>query len=387
MRFRGGAWFAFLLPLGLTVVACAGNARASEADASPLYRTRAWIANLDEQASALRAMPELRLSGMDGERLRALSALLSPPPCPGDFEGGEGECDATEDVPGAAPGDAESMAETFIGSSMLKPRLFRLMRHDAAVDRMESAIYGLDSLARAVARGDEAGDVTGEARAAVGEYLRCVCLLARFELAETENAGGVPGENGNSAKTPANAAANVAGGDTAESNLRALRQDALLVALDAALAHDLPPESARPLRVIKAGLLLEQARPQAALQALDGVDAGSVSTPREKRLRARGLYLRALALMRRGNFGLAGKDLDRALALMPDGVELRLARGTLLRMRGETTAMCGDFYAACAGGLCEGLKVAREQGYCGAASAAPASEDPPSPVAPLELER
>ena len=91
-------------------------------------------------------------------------------------------------------------------------------------------------------------------------------------------------------------------------------------------------------------------------------------------MRAQGLYLRSLALMRSGNFVLAGRDLDRALALFPDDAELRLARGTLLRMKGETGAMCGDFYAACAGGMCDGLKVAREQGYCGAGSVSDSPE-------------
>ena len=43
-------------------------------------------------------------------------------------------------------------------------------------------------------------------------------------------------------------------------------------------------------------------------------------------------------------------------------------------MKGETGAMCGDFYAACAGGMCDGLKVAREQGYCGAGSVSDSPE-------------
>ena len=47
---------------------------------------------------------------------------------------------------------------------------------------------------------------------------------------------------------------------------------------------------------------------------------------------------------------------------------------TALRMKGETGAMCGDFYAACAGGMCDGLKVAREQGYCGAGSVSDSPE-------------
>ena len=83
MRRSGGAatWLVFLLPLSFIFAVCAGSARADEADAS-LLRTKAWLAELDEFAAALSAMPELRLSGMDNDRLRALAALLHLPPEP-----------------------------------------------------------------------------------------------------------------------------------------------------------------------------------------------------------------------------------------------------------------------------------------------------------------
>ncbi len=370
MRRSGGAaaWLAFLLPLSLTFAVCAGSARADGADAS-LLRAKAWFAELDELTAALSVMPELRLSGMDKDRLRALAALLHLPPEPEDGTGG----------PETAP--ASPAPSAFLD---LKPRLFRLMQRDDAVDRMESAVYGLERLVRAASQDETwendpaklSEDLPEEDLAALYDYLRCVFLLAYFEVGEEEQKeGGTPGPDSSSLSV----SENLAGDD-----VRALRQDALLLALDAALSHELPPDSMRPLQVIKAGLLLEQARPQAALQALAGLDAGRDATPREKRLHARGLYLRSLALMRSGNVVLAKRDLDKALELAPDGAELRLARGTLLRMRGETRAMCRDFYAACAAGLCEGLKVAREQGYCGAGDG---NDEPASPFAPLELTR
>lgn len=379
MRRSGGAatWLVFLLPLSFIFAVCAGSARADEADAS-LLQTKAWLAELDEFAAALSAMPELRLSGMDKDRLRALAALLHLPPEP-------------EERAGEGAGEPENAPVSSGASSAyldIKPRLFRLMRRDDAVDRVESAVYGLERLLRAVSQ-DEAGDsdlaslpegsapddLSEEERAALSDYLHCVFLLAYFEAGDLEREEGIAGPDSSSLSASENPAGNEG---------RASRQDALLLALDAALSHELPPDSVRPLQVIKAGLLLEQARPQAALQALAGLDAGYDAAPREKRLHARGLYLRSLALMRSGNVVLAKRDLDKALELAPDAAELRLARGTLLRMRGETKAMCGDFYAACAAGLCEGLKVAREQGYCGAGGG---NEEPASPFAPLELTR
>ena len=375
MRRSGGAatWLVFLLPLRFIFAVCAGSARADEADAS-LLRTKAWLAELDEFAAALSAMPELRLSGMDNDRLRALAALLHLPPEP---EEGAGE---SENAP-VSSGAPSAYLD-------IKPRLFRLMRRDDAVDRVESAVYGLDRLLRAVWQ-DEAGesdpeslpedsapdDSSGEGLAALSDYLHCVFLLAYVETGELEREEGIAGPDSSSLSVSEPPAGNEG---------RASRQDALLLALDAALSHELPSDSVRPLQVIKAGLLLEQARPQAALQALAGLDAGHDATPRGKRLRVRGLYLRSLALMRSGNVVLAKRDLDKALELAPDAAELRLARGTLLRMRGETKAMCGDFYAACAAGLCEGLKVAREQGYCGAGGG---NEQPATPFAPPELTR
>lgn len=379
MRRSGGVatWLVFLLPLSFLFAVCAGSAWADKADAS-LLQTKVWLAELDELASALSVMPELRLSGMDTDRLRALAALLHLPPEPEHAPVSSGTLSAFLDI---------------------KPRLFRLMRRNDVVDRMESAVYGLERLIRAASQ-DEAGEngpakfpeesppeelspeelspeeLSEEEQAALSDYLHCVFLLASFEAGELERKeGGIPGPDSSSLFASEKPAGN---------NGRASRQDTLLLALDAALSHELPPDSVRSLQVIKAGLLLEQARPQAALQALAGLDAGSDATPREKRLRARGLYLRSLALMRSGNVVLAKRDLDKALEIAPDGAELRLARGTLLRMRGETKAMCGDFYAACAAGLCEGLKVAREQGYCGAGEG---NEAPASPFAPLELTR
>lgn len=369
MRRSGGAaaWIAFLLPLGVIFTVYAGSARAEGAS---LLQAKAWLAELDELAAALGAMPELRLSGMDKDRLRALAALLHLPPDP---ERGEGSGEAENEVSSDAP---SAFSE--------KTRLFRLMRRDDAVDRVESAVYGLDRLVRAAAQDETRendpaelpADLPGEARAALSDYLRCVFLLAHFEAGEEERKEGAVSGPDSSA-----AAESPAGNGS-----RALRRDALLLALDAALSHELPPDSVRPLQMIKAGLLLEQARPQAALQALAGLDAGHDAAPREKRLRARGLYLRALALMRSGNVVLAKRDLDKALELAPDGAELRLARGALLRMRGETKAMCEDFYAACAAGLCEGLKLAREQGYCGSGSrSGGGNADPVTPLAPREL--
>ena len=371
MRRPGSAaagWFAFLLlPLSLGVVLWAESVRA-EGEAS-LLRAQAWLRELDERAAALRAMPELRLARTDRERLRALAALLR---VSSDIEEAAGE------------------ERTF----PWKLRVFRLMRRSASVDRMEYAVHGLDLLVRAAAEPGTSGKfpavvqpsiqeeaVPGggeETPAALDDYLRCVRMLADFETLEPEMEETVVRAFGGTGRDSLeNASGNDGGEEPEEGDAHALRQDALLVALDAALAHELPHVAARPLLVIKAGLLLEQARPQAALQALDGVEnVGSASdaAPGERRLRAQGLYLRSLALMRSGNFVLAGRDLDRALALFPDDAELRLARGTLLRMKGETGAMCGDFYAACAGGMCDGLKVAREQGYCGAGSVSDSPE-------------
>lgn len=100
-----------------------------------------------------------------------------------------------------------------------------------------------------------------------------------------------------------NASGNDGGEEPEEGDAHALRQDALLVALDAALAHELPHVAARPLLVIKAGLLLEQARPQAALQALDGVEnVGSASDAAP----GRKTFARAGALS-----ALAGPDAER----------------------------------------------------------------------------
>lgn len=362
MRRSGGAaaWIVFLLPLSFLFAVCAGSARAEGAS---LLQAKAWLAELDELAAALGAMPELRLSGMDKDRLRALAALLHLPPDPekGTGEGsGEAENGVSSDAPSAFPG---------------KSRLFRLMRRHDAVDRVESVVYGLDRLVLAASQ-----DETRENDpAALSEYLHCVFLLASLEGAEERKEGDIPGPERSPDGSSSDASESPAG-----TGSRALRRDALLPALDAALSRELPPESMRPLQVIRAGLLLEQARPQAALQALAGLDEGSDAAPREKRLRARGLYLRSLALMRSGNVVLAKRDLDKALELAPDGAELRLARGALLRMRGETKAMCEDFYAACAAGLCDGLKLAREQGYCGSGSGS-GNADPVPPPAPREL--
>lgn len=334
MRFPGGGMTVLsvflLVPLGIFLVS--GAARAEE-ESSPLSRAGAWLAGLEEQADVLRTRPELRMLSAEQERLMAFAALLEPP-----------------SVREETKISGTTVTAPLFSASALESGLYRLMRGEEAVDRMENLIHGLKLLvSEEAAQGVEPSSaVTEEQSAAVEAYLGCALLLTRPEF------------SGNIWESPLSG-----GEESVQKEGTDVRRDELTAMLDTALSHDLPQEAAWPLRVMRAGLLLAQARPQAALQDLDGIGAGPVAAGGEKRLRAHGLYLRSLALMRSGNTELAGRDLDRALSLTPGRPELLLARGTLLRMRGRLDAMCDDFYAACAEGLCEGLEIAREQGYCG----------------------
>ena len=335
MRFPGGGMTVLsvflLVPLGIFLVS--GAARAEE-ESSPLSRADAWLAGLEEQADVLRTRPELRMLTAEQERLMAFAALLEPP-------------SVREEIKISGT----TVTAPLFSASALESGLYRLMRSEEAVDRMESLIHGLKLLvSKEAGPGAEPSSIvlTEEQSAALKAYLDCALLLARPEFF------------GEIWESPLSGGEQPVLKEGTES-----RRDELTAMLDTALAHELPQEAVWPLRVMRAGLLLAQARPQAALQDLDGIGVGPVATGGEKRLRAHGLYLRSLALMRSGNTELAARDLDRALSLTPGRPELLLARGTLLRMRGRLDAMCDDFYAACAEGLCEGLEIAREQGYCG----------------------
>ena len=349
-------------------------------------KARQWLENLDTTAAGLYEMAELHMPDMDRARLRAVAEVLYcfswEALAPAQEENSSGNTSAPEsesgenavkkpaitlppavgaewNIPACAADIARIREASRADDAGLKNRVFRALRHGAALDRLESAIAGLDLVSR-----PDSHVSSEEAQAA---YVRCLWLLCRHEILESMN----PHEDELSEAEDDNI--ELITGKPEESTLpadclarRVLRQDTLIAALDAALAFELMPDEALPLQIVRADLLLDQSRPKAALESLQDLNMASGSTPREDRLRVRGLYLRALALMRTGNFALAGRDLDSALKLKPEGAELRLARGTLLRLRGKTTAMCGDLHAACAGGLCEGLKTAREQGYCGA---------------------
>lgn len=166
---------------------------------------------------------------------------------------------------------------------------------------------------------------------------------------------------------------------------------------------EIPPASGPDvflLRLAEAEDLLRQDRPQAARRLLAGVPPAAAgrgeglppaepslkeipkgqrlreedwssawteawtARPSDRRMHARALYLRALALLRTGRPALAEEDLDGALLLAPDRGELWLARGAARQVRERFGLMCDDYYRACALGRCDGLAAARGQGRC-----------------------
>lgn len=79
---------------------------------------------------------------------------------------------------------------------------------------------------------------------------------------------------------------------------------------------------------------------------------------------ARTLYMRGIAHLQMYLPALAIKDISQALQLEPEHPSWWRALGTAKLVAGDTTAMCADFYQACAMGDCEGLAEVREQNFC-----------------------
>ena len=103
------------------------------------------------------------------------------------------------------------------------------------------------------------------------------------------------------------------------------------------------------------------------LQSVTSCDAALALAPGLNRAR----YIRALGHWRLQQLALAEDDLTSSLdarhGLAPQGEDrarrLR-ARGAVRMQRRDLAGMCEDFGAACALGECEGLMLARAQGYC-----------------------
>ncbi len=103
------------------------------------------------------------------------------------------------------------------------------------------------------------------------------------------------------------------------------------------------------------------------LQSVTSCDAALALAPGLNRAR----YIRALGHWRLQQLALAEDDLTSSLdarhGLAPQGEDrarrLR-ARGAVRMQRRDLAGMCEDFGAACALGECEGLMLARSQGYC-----------------------
>jgi hypothetical protein len=103
------------------------------------------------------------------------------------------------------------------------------------------------------------------------------------------------------------------------------------------------------------------------LQSVASCDAALALAPGLNRAR----YIRALGHWRLQQLALAEDDLTSSLdarhGLAPQGEDrarrLR-ARGAVRMLRRDLSGMCEDFGAACALGECEGLMLARAQGYC-----------------------
>ncbi len=103
------------------------------------------------------------------------------------------------------------------------------------------------------------------------------------------------------------------------------------------------------------------------LQSVASCDAALTLAPGLNRAR----YIRALGHWRLQQLALAEDDLTSSLdarhGLAPQGEDrarrLR-ARGAVRMQRRDLSGMCEDFGAACALGECEGLMLARAQGYC-----------------------
>ena len=128
---------------------------------------------------------------------------------------------------------------------------------------------------------------------------------------------------------------------------------------------DLPTTRADTAEGLKAKL--EQLRRGLPLQSVTSCDAALALAPGLNRAR----YIRALGHWRLQQLALAEDDLTSSLdarhGLAPQGEDrarrLR-ARGAVRMQRRDLAGMCEDFGAACALGECEGLMLARSQGYC-----------------------
>lgn len=332
----------------------------------------AWLAGLDRAAAALAALEPVRLAGLDELQLRALAAGLG-------LVEVEAEASVRGKKAGAGEGSAVAVARVANADVGQVSRLVGAEhgreRYEDLIAALEQLIPELVSLAErcrslpAVPEEVSAGASAGlplERLNSLSDELEAYALYKTW-LDQARSGPQGPDfsdDPGNAGGAPEKGVPEAGGAHEALRGYKALVEKACALAPDAL-----------PLRLARAELLLREERFRAAVQVLETLPpAPELAEPADAatrarnsaraRLLARALEARALAQLRSGRPALAERDLDVALALMPERASLWLGRGAVRQMRERFEPMCDDYRQACVHGLCRGLAAAHERGQC-----------------------